>query len=100
MFGQVGSTKEVEKSINEIADRWKDIKTKEDAVAYMHQYLNSPDSEFVKLGSHMTDLSDVMAKETLYRHLMGNGMSAKKQSWRLLILFLTTKRQCRLKFVS
>jgi hypothetical protein len=78
VFGQVGSTKEVEKSINEIADRWKDIKTKEDAVAYMHQYLNSPDSEFVKLGSHMTDLSDVMAKETLYRHLMGNGMSAKK----------------------
>jgi DNA-binding phage protein len=78
VFGQVGSTKEVEKSINEIADRWKDIKTQEDAVAYMHQYLNSPDSEFVKLGSHMTDLSDVLAKETLYRHLTGNGMNAKK----------------------
>jgi DNA-binding phage protein len=78
VFGQVGSTKEVEKSINEIADRWKDIKSQEDAVAYMHQYLNSPDSEFVKLGTHMTDLSDVMAKETLYRHLTSNGMSTKK----------------------
>ena len=78
VFGQVGSTKEVEKSINEIADRWKDIKSQEDAVAYMHQYLNSPDSEFVKLGTHMTDLSDVMAKETLYRHLTSNGMSPKK----------------------
>jgi len=78
VFGQVGSTKEVEKSINQIAERWKDIKTQDDAVAYMHQYLNSPDSEFVKLGSHMTDLSDVMAKETLYRHLTGNGMSTKK----------------------
>ena len=78
VFGQVGSTKEVEKSINQIAERWKDIKTQDDAVAYMHQYLNSPDSEFVKLGSHMTDLSDVMAKETLYRHLTSNGMSTKK----------------------
>jgi len=78
VFGQVGSTKEVEKSINEIADRWKDIKSQEDAVAYMHQYLNSPDSEFVKLGTHMTDLGDVMAKETLYRHLTSNGMSPKK----------------------
>jgi len=78
VFGQVGSTKEVEKSINQIAERWKDIKTQDDAVAYMHQYLNSPDSEFVKLGSHMTDLSDVMAKETLYRHLTSNEMSPKK----------------------
>lgn len=78
VFGQVGSTKEVEKSVNEIAERWKNIKTQDDAVAYMHQYINSPDSEFVKLGSHMTDLSDVLAKETLYRHLTSNGMKPKE----------------------
>lgn len=78
VFGSLNSTKEVESSINDIAERWKNIKTKEDAVAYIHQYMNSPDSEFVKLGTHMTDLSDVMAKETLYRHLVSNGMSPKK----------------------
>lgn len=76
-FGTLNSTKEVEKSIAGIADRWKDIKTEEDAISYMHQYMNSPDSEFVKMGTHMTDLTDVLAKETLYRHLVGNGVSEK-----------------------
>lgn len=77
-FGTMNSTKEVEKSLNDIADRWKSIKTQEDAVSYMQQYMNSPDSEFVKLGTHFTDLSDVMAKETLYRHLISNGADPKE----------------------
>jgi len=46
-------------------------------VNYLHQYLNSPNSEFVKLGAQMTDLTDVLAKETLYRHHLAKGLDPK-----------------------
>lgn len=77
-FGAVRSGKGIEAEFNRMAEELRDIKTEEDVVAYMHQYLNSPNSEFVKLGSYMTDLTDVLAKETYYRHLIKQGMDAKK----------------------
>lgn len=76
--GSVDSTKNVEAELLKISKRLKHIKTQDDAVAYMHQYLNSPDSEFVKMGTYMTDLSDVLAKETLYRYLTDKGTDPKK----------------------
>lgn len=78
VFGTVRSGKEMESSLNDIAERIKDIKTEDQIVDYIHQYINSPNSEFVKLGTHMTDLSDVAAKETYYRYLVNSGIDSKK----------------------
>jgi hypothetical protein len=41
-------------------------------VNYVAQFTTSPSSEAVRFGSAMTDLTDVLAKETLYRHLVEN----------------------------
>ena len=75
--GSMDATKNAEMELKSIAGRMRDIKTQDDVVSYMHQYLNSPDSEFVKLGTYMTDLTDVLSKETLYRYLIDRGMSPK-----------------------
>ncbi len=76
--GAVPSGKAVESEINRMADRIKHIKNEDDLISYLHQYLNSPDSEFVKLGTHMTDLTDILAKETYYRYLVQQGIDPKK----------------------
>lgn len=72
------STKNFEKEIRTIAKRLKNIKSEDDVISYMHQYLNSPDSEFTKMGTYMTDLTDVLSKETLYRFLVEKGVDPKK----------------------
>jgi len=77
-FGKLDSTQVIESELERMAERLRHIKSEDDVVSYMHQYLNSPDSEFVKLGSHMTDLTDILAKETYYRYLVEEGMDAKK----------------------
>ncbi len=76
MFGVRGETKNVESELKRMGKRFEELKSDDDIVGYMHQFINSPDSEFVKLGTHMTDLTDILAKETYYRHLVGTkGMS-------------------------
>ena len=64
--------KSVKKELDQVAARLKEIRTDEDIVNYVSQYTNSPGSEAVRLGSAATDLTDVLAKETLYRHLVEN----------------------------
>jgi hypothetical protein len=59
----------MQKSLDEIANRISEIRTEDDIVNYVAQYTTSPGSEAVRLGATMTDLTDVMAKETLYRYL-------------------------------
>jgi len=87
-FKSFNSTKNVEGELMRMSERVADIKTNEDVVAYMHQYLNSPDSEFVKLGTHMTDLTDVLAKETYYRHLVETqNMDPKKAEMEVITSF-------------
>ena len=87
-FKVLNSTKAIEKEMLRMSDRVKNIKSDEDVIAYMHQYLNSPDSEFVKLGTYMTDLTDVLAKETYFRHLVdGKGMSPESAEKAVLTAF-------------
>lgn len=70
------STKLLEQELDQVADRLREIKTEEDIINYVAQFTTSPSSEFVRMGSAMTDLTDVLAKETLYRHFVENkGMS-------------------------
>jgi len=60
------------KELDQVYDRLKEIRTDEDIVNYVSQYTTSPGAETVRIGSSITDLTDVLAKETLYRHLMEN----------------------------
>jgi len=62
--------KGVQKELDQVASRLKEIRTEEDIINYVSQYTNSPGSEAVRLGASITDLTDVLAKETLYRHLV------------------------------
>ena len=75
-IGNIAQTTEagkgVQKELDQVHDRLKEIRTEQDIVNYVSQYTNSPASEAVRLGSAMTDLTDVLAKETLYRHLVQN----------------------------
>lgn len=60
----------MQKELDQVVDRLKEIRTEDDVVNYVSQYTTSPGSEAVRLGASMTDLTDVMAKETFYRHLV------------------------------
>ena len=87
-FKHFGSTKTMESELTKMSERVAHVKSDEDVIAYMHQYLNSPDSEFVKLGTHMTDLTDILAKETYYRHLVNTiHMDSKKAEIEVLKVF-------------
>jgi hypothetical protein len=75
-FGYLGdiasrskSTALLQQELDQVADRLREIKSEEDVVNYVAQFTTSPSSEAVRFGSAMTDLTDVMAKETLYRYL-------------------------------
>ena len=70
--GKAKSTKLLEQELDQVADRLRKIKSEEDIVNYVAQFTTSPSSEAVRFGSAMTDLTDVLAKETLYRHLVQN----------------------------
>jgi len=78
IVGRAKDGKAAHQQLDLTVERIKSIKTEDDIVSYVSQYTTSPGSELVRLGSSMTDLTDVLAKETLYRHAMQNeGMSAE-----------------------
>ncbi len=86
-FKGIPTTEILGEEMDKIAKRLRDVKSEDDVVGYLHQFINSPDSEFVKLGTHMTDLVDVMAKETYYRYLAGGGMNPKKAELEVIDAF-------------
>lgn len=76
IVGSTDTTAEAEKKLDLVRERLKTIRNERDVVNYVAQYTTSPSSELVRLGSATTDLTDVLAKETLFRHLVQNeGMS-------------------------
>jgi hypothetical protein len=86
--GQAKSTKLIQQELDQVADRLREIKSEDDIVNYVSQFTTSPSSEAVRVGSAMTDLTDVMAKETLYRHFVQNqGMSAEDARIKVLDSF-------------
>lgn len=68
--GKFKAGKGLEQELDKVADRLSNIRSEDDVINYVSQYINSPGNEAVRLGSAATDLTDVMAKETLYRHLV------------------------------
>jgi len=86
MAGEAGEG--AQNQLDQVAERLKEIRTEEDIVNYVSQYTTSPSSEAVRLGASMTDLTDVMAKETLYRHLIENeGMTEEAAKIKVLDSF-------------
>jgi len=77
--GQAKSTKLIQQELDQVSDRLREIKSEEDIVNYVAQFTTSPSSEAVRVGSAMTDLTDVLAKETLWRYLtQEKGMSSEE----------------------
>lgn len=72
IVGKAKDGKSMEQQLDLAVDRIRDIKSEGDIVSYVSQYTTSPGSELVRAGSSMTDLTDVLAKETLYRHAIQN----------------------------
>ncbi|MEE8598624.1 MAG: hypothetical protein V3S69_03805, partial [Dehalococcoidales bacterium] len=76
LAGKAKSTKLLQQELDQVVDRLREIKSEDDVINYVSQFTTSPSSEAVRAGSAMTDLTDVLAKETLYRHMVENkGMS-------------------------
>ena len=81
--GIVGRSKDgkaAEQQLDLAVERIKNIKSEKDIVSYVSQYTTSPGSELVRVGSSMSDLTDVLAKETLYRHAMQNENMTSEQA--------------------
>jgi len=78
--GRSKSTKLMQQELDQVADILRRIKSDDDIVNYVSQFTTSPSSEAVRFGSTMTDLTDVMAKETLYRHLVQNQNVAPEEA--------------------
>jgi len=63
------STEEMGRLLDGAAERIKKIKTQKDSVAYLNNFIISPNSEIVKAGVWYNDAIDTIAKETYYRYL-------------------------------
>ena len=86
--GRYDSTKLIQQELDQVANRLREIRTDEDVINYVSQITTSPSSELVRVGSAMTDLTDVLAKETLYRHFVKNqGMSPEDARIKVLDSF-------------
>jgi hypothetical protein len=77
LVGKHKSMSGTEGELLQVAERLRSIRTDDDVVNYIAQYTTSPASMAVKVGASITDMSDVAAKETLYRYLVEKeGMSS------------------------
>lgn len=87
IVGKSGAGKEFEAELDKVHDRLSRIRSEKDVVAYASQFINSPQSEAVRVGASITDLSDVLAKETYYRHLVGIGVKPEEAKIKVLDSF-------------
>lgn len=70
----------IEEELNGIANRIADIKSRNDAVAYMHNFVLSPNSEIVKVGTEINDIGDGMMRYVYMRYLMDVEGKSKKEA--------------------
>ena len=72
IVGKAESTAEMGKMLDAAANRISKIKNNEDSVAYLNNFILTPNSEIVKAGVWYNDAIDTVAKETYYRYLTQN----------------------------
>ena len=68
--GSAKSGTELKTLMEGTRDRLKEIKSEEDVVSYMNQFVLTPNSEIVKTGLWVNEMIDTVGKETYYRHLI------------------------------
>jgi len=63
----------IAESLEEMAEHLEKIKKKEDAAAYITEYMGTPGSMMVSVGSMVTQMADFTARWTYYKHLKSKG---------------------------
>jgi hypothetical protein len=76
--GKFENMKNVEDMLRTVADDMSKAKSKEDMTNYLEQFVLSPNSHIVRLGSAATLYSDLLPKWALYRHNINSGMSEQE----------------------
>ena len=76
--GNAGGLKNAENALNAIADRITQLKTDEDTVGYITQFIVAPNSEAVKAGMALNDKIDATSKAIYLMHLMDKGKSEEE----------------------
>lgn len=87
VVGKHKAGKKLDIELNKIMERMKQIRTDKDMTAYATQFINSPQSQVVRFGANITDLTDVLAKETLYRYFIDSGMKSETAKIKVLDSF-------------
>ena len=81
MFGEFG--KRVGKAMEASGERVQKKKKNKDMAKYLSEFIGSPDSEILRIGSYMVTMADVASRYALYNHLRKNSgkidVSTKKQ---------------------
>jgi hypothetical protein len=62
--------KQIGAAMEESGERISEKKKSEDMAKYISEFIASPDSEAVRLGSYLVQMTDISARYTLYKHLM------------------------------
>ena len=68
-----GNVKAIGEAMDKSASRIKDKRNSDDMAKYLSEFVGSPASEITKFGSYITQLADVAARYTLYKHLKQKG---------------------------
>lgn len=68
--GKTDSLEIFDKQLSNAAKTISEMKNDDDIVNYVSQFIISPGNEAVKLGAYVTDLTDIMAKETYFRFMV------------------------------
>ena len=76
--GKLDSTKTIEESFHTFADNVSRAKNENDVETYISEFIGSPGSEIVKLGSALTQWSDILPRVALYQHLKGKGKTEEE----------------------
>jgi len=92
-LGKLESTKIFEERLKTAMEHIAKYKKEDDIVSYVQQFILSPKSEIVKTGVMMNDLSDIVAKETYYRHLRDVGIDHKEAVVKVIQAFPDYKEE-------
>lgn len=72
------TTEDIGKSIREMGDRLKRVKSQEDMSDLMAELVATPDSQLVRVGSGLTIYADMLPRWVIYRHSINTGMTEKE----------------------
>ena len=81
------ATSDIGKEVRGAADRVTQVKTQNDAIRYVEQFLVAPDAETTKFGVYMNDMIDVLGKKAYYDHLVKKGYTEDEATVKVIEAF-------------